>query len=220
MAKRPSVGDYIETIKESAPRMLSDIGELAKAEIKPAAKHGGIGAGMFAAAGLFGAALLWILLLVAGFGIAIIFNQAVGMSAVTSLCIGFAIIAGLVLIIAAVLGLIGYRQIRKVKAPEMTIAEAKASVKTISEAVSQGVRDAQEGHPGQVNLKAGQFPAESGAVAMPRPSTNNYGWDQPSTPQDKAVAPVRNDITATDNWADAIKPNVNKTGGSVRAAWK
>ena len=126
MAKRPSIGDYIETIKESAPRMLSDISELAKAELKPAAKHGGIGAGMFAAAGIFGAALLWILLLVAGFGIAIIFNQALGMSAVTSLCIGFGIIAALVLIIVAILALIGWQQVRKVKAPEMTIAETKA----------------------------------------------------------------------------------------------
>lgn len=198
MAKRPSIGDYLETIKESAPRMLSDIGELAKAEIKPAAKHGGIGAGAFGVAAVFGTALLWILLLVTGFAFAIIFNQAVGMSAVTSLCLGFLCVAGLALVLSAVFGVLGYLQIKKVKAPEMTIAETKASVKAISEAVSNGVRDAQDGNPGAVTLKSGQFPAESGAVVAPRPT----------------------DITATDDWADALKPPVTAGGGASRVEWK
>ncbi|GEM_PF-110890 len=219
MAKRPSIGDYIETIKESAPRMLSDISELAKAELKPAAKHGGIGAGMFAAAGIFGAALLWILLLVAGFGIAIIFNQALGMSAVTSLCIGFGIIAALVLIIVAILALIGWQQVRKVKAPEMTIAETKASIKSISDAVSQGVQDAQDGHPGRAGLKAGQFPATSGVVAMPRP-TQQTAVVETEQSQPNYADKHRNDITATDNWADAIKPSVKQSPGASRVEWK
>ena len=58
MAERPSAGDYIQVLKTTVPNMVDQIGELAKAELKPAAKHGGIGAGAFGGAAVVGGAVV------------------------------------------------------------------------------------------------------------------------------------------------------------------
>ena len=49
----------------------------------------------------------------------------------------FLIVAGVLLLLAAILGLIGYSRIKKVKAPEKTIANAQALVSELSTAVNR-----------------------------------------------------------------------------------
>lgn len=158
MAQRPSISEYIETIKTSAPKMINNIQELAKAEIKPAAKNGGLAVGLFAAAAIVVATVLWLVLITIGFALAIIFSQVFHRSPVTSLALGFLLLVVLSLILAGVLAVLGISRIKKVKAPQATIAEAKASLAAISEAVSAGVQDAQKGHLGQTKLGATNLP--------------------------------------------------------------
>ena len=68
MAQRPSVFDYVNNVTTEATRLFSGIRELAKAEIRPSAKHAGIGAGMLGAAAVIGIGMLWLLLFMVGLG--------------------------------------------------------------------------------------------------------------------------------------------------------
>lgn len=145
MAERSRLGDYISTIRSGVPHMISDIKELARAEIVPSAKHagiGGLGVGVVVAFGLF---LLHCLLWAAVFGIAIFFHAVVGFGWLGSMAFAFLTLALISLIIVIVFGVIAFAQFRKVKAPTATIAEAKASVSALSNAVTEGVSEAKRG---------------------------------------------------------------------------
>ena len=65
-----AVGDIIKSITEDVKLLVRDEMELAKSELIPAAKNGGIGAGLFGAAGYFGICALSILYFAAAFGLA------------------------------------------------------------------------------------------------------------------------------------------------------
>lgn len=142
MAERPRPSEYFANIKASLPRIVSDIKELATAEIVPSAKHAGIGSGLFGGAGVFGLFALNCLLWSAVFGVSNFYHYVVGRDWFTALALAFITCAVLLLILAGVLALIGYRQLKKVKAPTATIAEAKASISALSTSVSAGARDA------------------------------------------------------------------------------
>ena len=63
MADKLPVGDTIDSLKTDSQKFVQDSKALVTAEIKPAAKHAGIGAGMFGGAGYFGivgASVLWL----------------------------------------------------------------------------------------------------------------------------------------------------------------
>ena len=64
------VGDLIKSITEDVKQLVRDEVALAKAELIPAAKNGGMGAGLFAGAGYFAISALSVLYLAAGFGLA------------------------------------------------------------------------------------------------------------------------------------------------------
>ena len=151
MADCPSVGDYLRTLKLTVPKMVGQIKELAVAEITPVAKHGGIGAGLFGGAGAFGWIALKTLGLTACFALSLIYYELVDLDAILSLTLGFLTGSILLLIFAAIFALIGRSQIKRVKAPEATIAEVKASVSAISEAVTKG----------GVNAQAGGYPVDA-----------------------------------------------------------
>ncbi|RLP09795.1 phage holin family protein [Propionibacterium australiense] len=145
MAERSRLGDYISTIRSGVPRMLSGIGELARAELVPSAKHagiGGLGLGVVAALGLF---LLHCLLWAAVFGIAIFFHAVVGFGWLGSMAFAFLTLALISLILVIVFGIVAFAQLRQVKAPTATIAEAKASISSLSNAVAEGVSEARRG---------------------------------------------------------------------------
>jgi hypothetical protein len=127
MADR-KIADLIKDIRGDAQLLINDQVELAKAELTPAAKNAGIGGGLFGAAGYFGINAATLIYVAAAFGLA-----ALGLPYWAA----FLIVAGVLLVIAAIAALIGYTRIKKVKAPEKTIANAQALVAELSTAVNR-----------------------------------------------------------------------------------
>ncbi|MCL2652730.1 MAG: phage holin family protein [Propionibacteriaceae bacterium] len=139
---RPS--EYLSRIAASSGAMASGIGELAGAEVKSSAKGLGIGAGMFAGAGLFGYTSLKILGFGVGFLFAWIFWKAAGLSVLFSLFLGFVLLFVLFLIVIAAMAIIGKGQFKHVKMPQGTIEEVKASFGAIGTSIPAGVKDAED----------------------------------------------------------------------------
>ena len=144
MADRPTIADYIQVLKTTIPNMVSQIGDLAKAELKPAAKHGGIGAGAFAAAAVVGLTALFLVLLTFAFALSMFFHEILNRNPLTALMFGFLTMTVLCLLIVAALALFGKSQISQVKAPQATIAETKASLSAVADAIENGVTDVHE----------------------------------------------------------------------------
>ena len=127
MADR-KVADLIKDIRGDVQLLVNDQVELAKSELRPAAKNAGIGGGLFGAAGYFGLNAGTMIFVAAALGLA-----ALGLP----YWAGFLIVAGVLLLIAAILGLIGRGRLRRVKPPERTIATGRALVTELSSAVSR-----------------------------------------------------------------------------------
>jgi hypothetical protein len=127
MADR-KVADLIKDIRGDVQLLVNDQVELAKSELTPAAKNAGIGGGMFGAAGYFGINAATLIYIAAALGLA-----ALGLPYWAA----FLIVAGVLLLIAAILALIGYTRIKKIKPPERTIANGKALVSELSSAVNR-----------------------------------------------------------------------------------
>lgn len=138
MTDRLQVGDVINNLKTDVPQMLNDNVALAKAELQPAAKHAGVGSGLFGTAGYFAMNALSLLFLTGAFALSLLFNAAVGLGILLSLIIGFALMAIICLLIAGLLALVGMKEFKQVKKPEATIAEFQSTVQTIGDAVKQG----------------------------------------------------------------------------------
>lgn len=91
---------------------------LAKSELRVSVKAGGTGAGLFAVAAFL--AILALIMLSVGFAYLIHWNGQ-GLS----LHWAFLIVAGAYFLLAALLGFLGYRKVRQVKAPERAIYQAQ-----------------------------------------------------------------------------------------------
>lgn len=122
------VSDLIKGISDDVKLLVRDEIQLAKAELVPAAKNAGIGAGLFGAAGYFAICALSVLYFAAAFALA----------QVVDTWLAFLIVGVVLLLIAAVLGLVGLVLVKRVKAPEKTIANANATVTEIKAAVQRG----------------------------------------------------------------------------------
>lgn len=127
MADR-KVADLIKDIRGDAQLLVNDQVALAKSELTPAAKNAGIGGGLFGAAGYFGVNAGTLIFIAAALGLA-----ALGLPYWAA----FLIMAGVLLVIAAILGAVGYSRFKKVKPPEKTIANGKALVTELQAAVSR-----------------------------------------------------------------------------------
>ena len=114
-APERSLGELVQTATRDLSLLVSQEIALAKVEIKREVTAAGKGAGLFGGAGLTG--LLALLFL----SIALAF--AIGRP--TTLGVGFLIVGLLYLVMAAVLALVGKKQISQVGAPERTIATLK-----------------------------------------------------------------------------------------------
>ena len=123
-----SVSDLIKGITDDVKLLVRDEIQLAKAELVPAAKNAGIGAGLFGAAGYFAICALSVLYFAAAFALAQVMDT----------WLAFLIVGVALLLIAAVLGLVGFLMVKRVKAPEKTIANANATVTEIKAAVQRG----------------------------------------------------------------------------------
>lgn len=125
----PSVGTLVKEASTHFSTLLRSELELAKTEVKTEVKKGVAGSGMLAAAGVV-AALSFPFLFVA---IAELLVDPVGLPRWAAYLIVFAFW----LLVAAVLGLIGLKKVKKVKAPERTIDSMKRN-KELVEAVKSG----------------------------------------------------------------------------------
>jgi hypothetical protein len=96
---------------------------LAKAEFGADVKKAGVGGAMFAVAGLFAFLALILLLIAAAYGLV-----AAGLAAWLS----FLIVAGVLLLVGAILALVGYSAVKKIKGkPERTIKNAQDTIVAI-----------------------------------------------------------------------------------------
>jgi hypothetical protein len=125
------VGDIIKGITDDVKLLVRDEIALAKAELIPAAKNGGIGAGLFGAAGYFAICALSVLYFAAAFGLAAAFGW--------STWLGFLVVGIALFVIAAICGGIGFMLVRKVKGPERAIAQANRTVTEVKTAAQQAL---------------------------------------------------------------------------------
>ncbi len=125
-----AVGDIIKSITEDVKLLVRDEMELAKSELMPAAKNGGIGGGLFGAAGYFGICALSILYFAAAFGLV-----ALGLP----YPLAFLIVGVALLLIAGVCAGVGYMMIKKITPPERTIAQANKTVADVKDATQRAL---------------------------------------------------------------------------------
>jgi putative superfamily III holin-X len=127
MAEQP-VGEIIRAISDDVKELVRDEVQLAKAELVPAAKAGGIGAGLLAGAAFFGVSAVFIL-----YFCVVYVLVRLGLPEWAS----FLIVGAALLLLAGLLGAIGYGQIKKVKAPQRTIKQAKETVEAVKTSAQQ-----------------------------------------------------------------------------------
>jgi hypothetical protein len=124
------VGDIIKNITDDVKLLVQDQIELAKAELVPAAKNGGTGAGLFGAAGYFGISATILLYFAAAFGL---------VAAGLAVWLAFLIVAAALLLIAGILAGVGYLFVKRVKPPERTIAQANLATAEIGDAAQRAL---------------------------------------------------------------------------------
>ena len=114
----PTIGKLVMDAQRDISTLVSKEIQLAKSELKVSVKHGGVGIGLFAGAAFLG--LLAIIMLSVSLAYFIHWNGD-GLD----LHWAFLIVFALYLVVAALLGFVGYRKVRKVGPPQKAIAEAQ-----------------------------------------------------------------------------------------------
>lgn len=114
--EEPTIGKLVVDAFDDLGALLRNMIALAKSEMKVSVKTGGIGVALFALAGFL--VLLAIVMISISFGF---FLVMAGLDPAWA----FLIVFGVYVLIAGILGFIGYLKVRKVKAPERTIAQAQ-----------------------------------------------------------------------------------------------
>ncbi len=112
----PTIGRLVGDATRDIALLVQTVIKLAKSEMRVSVKAGGIGAAMMAVAAFFG--LLIIIML--SISIAYFLVMA-GLDPAWA----FLIVAGAYLLLAALLILVGVKMLKKIRAPEKTIAAAK-----------------------------------------------------------------------------------------------
>ena len=125
-----AVADIIKDLTADVKLLVQDQIELAKAELTPAAKQGGTGLGLFGAAGYFALSATILLYFAAAWGLV-----AAGLSA----WLAFLIVGVALLLIAGILGGIGYLIVRTIKGPDRTIAQANQTAAEVGEAAQRAL---------------------------------------------------------------------------------
>jgi ABC-type multidrug transport system fused ATPase/permease subunit len=113
----PTIGRLVSDASRDISSLISNEIKLAKSELQVSIKAGGLGIGLFAAAGFF--ALMSLIMLSVAIAYFINWNGK-GLS----LHWAFLIVFGFYLLLAGLLALLGIRKIKKVRAPEKAIAQA------------------------------------------------------------------------------------------------
>ena len=114
-----SLGALVAEASESISTILRGEIELAKLELRSSVKNVGVGVGFFATAGV-----LSVFSLVFGF-----IALAEGIIALgTSRWLGYLIVFGFIMVVVGLLVFLGIRKVKRVKAPERTIATSKDTI--------------------------------------------------------------------------------------------
>ena len=114
----PTLGKLVMDAQRDISSLVSKEIQLAKSELKVSVKHGGVGVGLFAGAAFI--ALLAIIMLSVAFAYFLNWNGE-GLD----LHWAFLVVFFVYVLIAALLGYIGLRQVKKVKAPERAIEQGR-----------------------------------------------------------------------------------------------
>lgn len=136
MMTEPSDAGPLQEFKEQLAEFIAREKELAKAELVPAAKSAGIGAGLFAGAGVFALHALWMLLLCLALGVGWFLTSFTALSPWGGFTLGFLLTAILSLIVAFILIKVGQLNMGKVKSPDATIEEARATISSLVDAAA------------------------------------------------------------------------------------
>lgn len=115
-AEEPTIGRLVADATRDISALVQSEVQLAKAELVTSAKAGGIGAALFAVAGFIGLLVLIFVSIAIAF-----FISMTGLH--PAWC--FLIVAGAYVVLAVLLVIIGVRLMKKIKAPEKTIATSK-----------------------------------------------------------------------------------------------
>jgi uncharacterized membrane protein YqjE len=113
----PTIGRLVSDASRDVSSLIRNEIRLARSEVQVSVKAGGIGIAMFAAAAFF--TLMGLIMLSVAFAYFINWNGE-GLA----LQWAFLIVFGAYLLIAALLGFIGVRKVKKVRGPEKAIAQA------------------------------------------------------------------------------------------------
>ncbi|MBC2932434.1 phage holin family protein [Nocardioides sp. zg-1228] len=114
----PTLGKLVMDAQRDVSTLISKEIQLAKSELKVSVKHGGVGIGLFAGAAFL--AVLAIIMLSVAIVYFIHWNGA-GLD----LQWAFLIVFGFYVLVAAVLAMIGLKQVKQVKAPERAIEQGR-----------------------------------------------------------------------------------------------
>jgi hypothetical protein len=114
----PTIGRLVTDASRDISTLISKEIQLAKSELKVSIKAGGVGLGLFAAAGFV--AVLAIIMLSVAIAYLIHWNGH-GLD----LHWAFLIVFAFYLLVAGLLGFVGYRKVRKVRPPDKAIHQGK-----------------------------------------------------------------------------------------------
>jgi hypothetical protein len=121
--EEPTIGKLVGDLSKDVSSLISDEIALAKSEIRFSVKAGGLGIALFAAAGF----LLLLAVIILSIAIAFFINFT-GLD----LAWCFLIVFGAYVLVAAVLGLVGFRSVKKVGPPKQSmeqLTKTKAALK-------------------------------------------------------------------------------------------
>ena len=123
-----SLGEIVNEVSQKASLLVREEIELAKAEVTTKLKRIGAGAGFFAGAGVLLFFMVFALLQFLGFGFADWFGL--------NIWVGFAIVTAVLVVIAGLLGFLGFKAIQRGSppTPELAIEEAKKTRAALEEA--------------------------------------------------------------------------------------
>jgi uncharacterized membrane protein YqjE len=115
----PSIGKLVQDASESISTIIRGELELAKIELRSSVKNVGVGVGLFAAAGVLLAFSLT-------FGLIALAEGLIALGLYRWL--GYLIVFVLLLVIIALFVFIGYKKVKRVRAPEKTIETGRETI--------------------------------------------------------------------------------------------
>ena len=121
----PTIGRLVSDATRDVSTLINKEIQLAKSELRLSLKNGGTGIGLFAGAVFF--VLMGLVMLSMAFAYLIHWNGE-GLA----LQWAFLIVFGAYVLIAALLGYLGLRKVKKVKGPEKAIAQAQETKQILS----------------------------------------------------------------------------------------